>query len=104
MRLDTLIIILIERPQSVLILGGKQSNYWSQKKHRRAKTIRLDALIISLLNDHSRCLFFGGKQSKYWSREQDKQTKMRLDPLIIFLIEWLLTTVGAYFLAGGGGG
>ena len=59
MRLDALIIFLIEWPCQVLYLKGKQSKYWSQKNHEKTKKMRLDELIIFFSSAHTKCFFEG---------------------------------------------
>ena len=72
MRLDALIIFLIEWPHQVLYLRGKLSKYWSQKKHNKTKNMRLDAVIIFVVEWRHQVLILRGKLSKYWSQKKRK--------------------------------
>ena len=69
MRLDALIIFLIEWPHQVLYLRGKLSKYWSQKNHLKKKKMRLDAMIIFLVEWPHQVLYLRGKLSKYWRQK-----------------------------------
>jgi hypothetical protein len=89
MRLDALIIFLIEWRHKTLISRGKHSKYWCQQIDIKAKKMRRDALIIFLIEWRHKTLISRGKHPKYWSQQIDvKAKKMRRDALIIFLIEW----------------
>ena len=68
MRLDSLIIFTTEWKSNSLILGGKQSKYWSNYVDfliLKTKKMRLDPLIIFSIEWNSNSLSLGGKQWKY---------------------------------------